>query len=67
MLFRLVHSWQADTLSSMLRRYNILIRNCSNFKGLGPEYIRISPRLSRENDMLVTSLMNIVGNQGVVL
>ncbi|MGM0366321.1 MAG: threonine-phosphate decarboxylase CobD [Actinomycetota bacterium] len=41
-----------------ITRHKILIRDCSNFRGLGTDYIRIAVRLKDENNRLVEALRN---------
>lgn len=43
-------------LSSRLRRHNILIRDCANFKGLPQGYFRIAVRTHEENVRLIKAL-----------
>ena len=44
MLIRLPEGLSAGTLWSLLAKERMLIRNCSNFKGLSDRFIRISPK-----------------------
>ncbi len=43
-----------------LRSYGILVRYCENFKGLGKNYIRLSPRLPEDNRRLVRILASLL-------
>lgn len=46
----------APGLASALEKRGILIRDCSNFEALGPDYIRLAVRTRRENGILVKEL-----------
>lgn len=56
MLFRLSPPWSARSLTRTLRSSGILIRDCSNFQGLGKNYVRISLRSDEENTRLADRL-----------
>lgn len=43
-----------------MRRQNILIRDCSNFRGLGKGYYRICVRQEAENEMLLCALRQAI-------
>lgn len=49
----------AKTLQKKLLRQNILIRDCSNFRGLDNHHIRIAVRTHKENQKLVSALEHI--------
>lgn len=49
-------------LEKKLMKYNILIRNCANFKGLSNKFIRIAVRTRKENVKLIRSLNFIVAS-----
>jgi threonine-phosphate decarboxylase len=49
----------ADTICQALLDDRILIRNCSNFKGLSNRFIRISLKNSEKNMMLIDKLLNL--------
>ena len=59
MLAKLVNRHTADTICQTLLQEKILIRNCSNFKGLSDRFIRISLKDSKTNLMLVEKLLNL--------
>jgi len=59
MLAKLVSRQTADTICKILLQERILIRNCSNFKGLSNRFIRISLKDSETNLMLVEKLLNL--------
>lgn len=48
-------------LDKKLIEYDILIRNCSNYKGLEEGYYRIAVKKHKDNEKLVNALKNIVG------
>lgn len=45
----------AKTIQKKLLGKNILVRDCSNFRGLGPHYIRIAVKTRKENKKLVSA------------
>ncbi len=47
-------------LDELLLEKNILIRNCRNFRGLGPGYYRTAVRTEAENDRLLTALKEVL-------
>ena len=49
----------AKVLQKKLLCKNILVRDCSNFRGLDSHYIRIAVRTRKENQRLVFALRNI--------
>jgi threonine-phosphate decarboxylase len=59
MLAKLVKRHTADAICQALLHERILIRNCSNFKGLSNRFIRISLKTSETNSMLVEKLLNL--------
>ena len=46
-------------LDEELLKNNVMIRNCSNFRGLGKEYYRIAVRTHEENETLIGLLNEI--------
>jgi threonine-phosphate decarboxylase len=52
----------AGTVHQLARR-NILIRDCSNFAGLGKQFIRVAIRQREENRRLIAALIAIVGGE----
>ena len=59
MLAKLVGRQTADVIYQTLLHERILIRNCSNFKGLSNRFIRISLKDSETNLMLVEKLLDL--------
>jgi threonine-phosphate decarboxylase len=59
-LAKLVNRLAADAIFSNLLQERILIRNCSNFKGLSDRFIRISLKNSDTNLMLANKLLNLI-------
>jgi threonine-phosphate decarboxylase len=49
----------AKSIQKKLLRKNILVRDCSNFRGLSPHYIRIAVRTHKENQKLVSALEQV--------
>ncbi len=47
-------------LKDRLLKYNILIRDCSSFRGLDEYYIRIAVRTRRENERLIKALKEVL-------
>lgn len=45
-----------EALRERLLKWNILIRNCGDFRGLGPDFYRVAVRLPEENSALLTAL-----------
>jgi threonine-phosphate decarboxylase len=52
----LLHFRNSVAIAAKLEKKGILIRDCSNFKGLGKGYIRIAVRSRRENELLMKEL-----------
>lgn len=59
MLAKLLNRHTADGICRALLHERILIRNCSNFKGLSSRFIRISLKDSKTNSMLIERLLNL--------
>lgn len=63
--FFLVDVWKtghtAQALKLKLLKHNILIRDCGDFEGLNPYFIRISVRGRAENKALINALRKITG------
>ncbi len=51
----------STALKAELLKHGILVRDCSSFKGLGRDYIRIAIRRRFENEMLLKSLAAVLG------
>lgn len=49
-----------EDLAEQCQRYGILIRDCSNYRGLGKGYFRIAVRTREENEQLVRVFQDIV-------
>ena len=56
MLIEVLKPFTAGKVAESLRKKGILIRDCSNFLGLSGEFIRISLRQTRDNDILLDEL-----------
>jgi threonine-phosphate decarboxylase len=51
----------AGTIVKELRGKGILVRDCSNFKGLGSAYIRVAVKSHEHNELLVKELSELCG------
>ncbi len=58
-LFEVNRPLDADTISQVLKKRAMLVRNCANFPGLSGEFVRISPRMSKENLTLIAALKEL--------
>ena len=47
-------------LFDALRAYKILIRDCSNYRGLGRGWYRVAVRTEKENDRLMKAISEII-------
>jgi threonine-phosphate decarboxylase len=61
-LGKLTHHHTADAICNALLDDRILIRNCSNFKGLSNCFFRVSLKNSEENIMLINKLLALSGS-----
>lgn len=52
-------TWYKEEL---LKNYGILVRDCSSFRGMSNEFIRIAVRTPNENEFLLTALENMEAN-----
>ncbi|NOY64673.1 MAG: threonine-phosphate decarboxylase [Nitrospirae bacterium] len=59
--FYLLRDDRAPEIVTQLRRAGILVRDCSNFRGLDRRFIRIAVRTHRENAILIKKLKEIKG------
>ncbi|VBB06827.1 aminotransferases class-i pyridoxal-phosphate attachment site [Lucifera butyrica] len=62
----LVHTGNRRTAVEMqqsLLAYGILIRDCSNYPGLSPAYIRVAVKRPAQNQVLLDTLQNIAGEE----
>jgi len=55
--FYLLKINNADGICIALKRKGVLVRDCSNFKGLDSTYIRVAVRTRRENTILLKELL----------
>lgn len=62
-LIRLDQGLKPKEVAGLLKKRRILVRDCSNFRGLEPVYIRISPGLRRDNQVLAKALAEIVSQR----
>lgn len=59
--FYLLRDNKVPEIVVQLRKAGILVRDCSNFRGLDSRFIRIAVRTHRENAILVKKLKEIIG------
>lgn len=50
-----------EIYETLIAEHNIVVRNCSNFRGLTNRYFRVAVRSEKENEKLVTALKDILG------
>lgn len=67
LLVEILNGMSAAELAGRLLSDSIMIRDCSNFKGLSEKFFRIAVRTSGENKRLLRSLNNIVTNVALYL
>ncbi|MBU0944429.1 MAG: cobyric acid synthase [Proteobacteria bacterium] len=53
-------------LQRQLAEQNILIRDCANYRGLGPGYFRVAVRSPRENRQFLDALSEILPSSAIV-
>lgn len=56
----LLRSPHSPRIVERLREQNILVRDCSNFKGLDESYIRVAVRKRRDNDILLERMASLL-------
>ena len=59
-LFRCETAAAAKKIIDGLKKNNILVRNCANFRGLDGRYIRMAIRLRAENDLIIDCLKGMM-------
>jgi threonine-phosphate decarboxylase len=62
MLLKLLSGHTADAICDHLSNQGFLIRNCSNFKGLSKQYVRVSLKISETNRMLAEKLHTLMSD-----
>jgi len=60
--YYLLRSRHCPQILRGLRDQNILVRDCSNFKGLDKNYIRVAVRKKRDNDILLPRMASLLTN-----
>lgn len=60
--FYLLKMHNAREIYEKLKRKYILLKDCSNFKGLDGKYLRVAIKSHRENSILIKELKNIFGS-----
>lgn len=51
--------WRDDTLKDSLLKQGILIRQCGDYRGLGPSYFRLAVRNVQDNSRLICALESL--------
>ena len=52
-----------EDLGEKMKEEGILIRDCSNYTGLGPGWYRIAVRLHEENEELLRTVREVLGKE----
>jgi len=60
--FYLLKISNADEVCQQIKKKGILVRDCSNFKGLDSTYIRVAVKSRRENTILMKELTEMLQN-----
>ncbi len=60
--YYLLRSRHCPRIVKGLKEQNILVRDCSNFKGLDETYIRVAVRKNRDNDILLKRMAALLPN-----
>ncbi len=55
-----VDSEKMETFEKNLLTKQIIVRNCANYRGLGPGYFRIAVKAQRENDVLIEAIKEVL-------
>ena len=58
--YLLIRAEEEKDLPGKLLRAGILVRDCSNYTGLGPGWVRIAVRTPEENDALLTAVGEVL-------
>jgi len=59
-LVKILNELTASDLFKILAKRGIIIRDCSNIRGLDKKHIRIAVKTKEENDLLIEELMEII-------
>ena len=59
-LFKLVDRINAKDLEELLIKDKIVVRNCSNFRGLNSKFIRVAVRSHKENSKLICAMKGVL-------
>jgi threonine-phosphate decarboxylase len=57
--YYLLHFRNSGVIAAELEKKGILVRDCSNFNGLGKGYVRIAVRTRKENSLLMKELAEL--------
>jgi len=61
LLIKILTNNSVDNLERFLLKYNILIRNCSNFRGLNNKFFRIGLKNREANKILIDKIKEFLG------
>ncbi len=59
--YLLLETSKAKQLVKGLNKQGILVRDCSDFRGLGKKHLRVAARTRKENSLLVEAMKEILG------
>ena len=60
MLCKMMHHTAAELKHYLAKEHGMLIRDCSNFKGLTPHHFRVASQTPAENDALIEAIKEFV-------
>ena len=55
----------SDFVSKLLIKYGVYIRDCSDKIGLDGEFVRIASRTQAENEIIVSSVKDVLQNENI--
>lgn len=58
LLIQLLRGNAADLKQYLVKHHGLLIRDASNFRGLGPQYFRVAVRSNQQNQLLANAILN---------
>jgi threonine-phosphate decarboxylase len=61
--YYLLKMFNAGEIARTLKKRGVLLRDCTDFKGLGSRYLRIAVKSHRENAVLMKELADILNNR----
>jgi threonine-phosphate decarboxylase len=51
-----------EQMRRIMLAHNVLIRDCSNYRGLSPDYIRLAVKRPEQNQLLIKILRQVIGD-----